>query len=175
MLAALLGWACPACLILDPTDFPPRQNNPARIVDGSTIPDLSDYTYLSRQRLEPMTFRLTVEDEDAVDSPDARVFVDFAQGDASAVFPTIEDDPTDDTRRLVVAQFKPDFFTPGCHVIEVDVVDNSSDWTGPRGLGAEVERDRAVWWLRAFDGDDPNDIPDPLCRPTGGSGGPVRQ
>lgn len=172
ILSVLLGAACPACLILDPVDFPPRENHRPYVEE--TDPPQNAWVILDRESIGSLVFEMTVVDEDTEDELDARAFVDFDPGDRAVVFGEVVGREGDDTRRIVTARFRPGGdFTPGCHLVEIDVVDDRSGWepTGTRVLKEGVARDTAYWWVFAHDGDDLAEVPPVTCR-VGDDGAP---
>jgi hypothetical protein len=162
----LLGAACPACLILDPVDFPARDNHSPAI--ESTLPPANEFKTVDRTALETEEFVATVFDEDREDVLDARAFIDWNAGDTGVVFPEVRtDEDGAGRRRVVTARFRPSRdFARGCHVVEVDVVDDASGWatTGPRDVQEGVGKVTAIWWVLAHDGEDEPDIAAITCR-----------
>lgn len=157
---------CPACLILDPTDFPEKVNSLPRIV--RTDPAIRGCKRIDRTSFEPELFTITVVDEDVEDVLDARQFVD---GHLGSEDPLIELNPQGDgTERVVTASFDPieDFDQPGYFTVEIDVVDDASGWIGST---SKVEEDvgiiAAVWTIAVHDGTGFDDPEDPRSLPPG--------
>lgn len=158
LLLALLGGAlCPACLILDPVDFPERENREPVI--RTTEPPSPGPVAVDRNDLDQV-FTAFVFDEDDEDILDARAFLDGF----NSVFPVVA--PAEDGEpgiRVVTARFNAAFFSRGCHKLDLDVVDDASGWVGDRGVEEGVGKDTVTWFVLAHDGDGFADIPFASC------------
>lgn len=164
LLTFLVAAACPACLILDPVDFPERENHRPRADNYS--PSLGDHIEVNRLQSDDVAFEIDVFDEDASDIFEARAFVNQRRSQND---PTVEVS-TGGLVRTVRAVFDEpalDFAKRGCHEIAMYVVDTASAWD--EATDHDVKdgffQVLGVWFVIVHEGDGFEDIAAAGCSP----------
>ena len=154
-----MGALCPACLVLHPPDFPEPEDEPPTIL--STEPSSADLQVVDRTQSEPVEFVVHVFDANEEDVLSAQAFVDWAiDADSAGSIDIVAADDEDARHRVVTASLRPgrDFAQRGCHVVEIDVIDDASGWIDERTVEADVGKVTATWFVLAHDGDGYEDI-----------------
>jgi hypothetical protein len=156
LLAA--GALCPACLILDPTQFPAPEDQLPTLL--RTEPSSADVQVVDRTETELVELAAFVFDANEEDVLAARGFVDWSVDQSIRTVPDVQPAEQGDPReRIVTARFNPSrVFTRGCHVVEIDVIDDPSGWSAVSGAGLRdvqpgVGKATATWFVLARDGE----------------------
>jgi hypothetical protein len=121
------------CLITDRVDFDEPENRPPILFnangagDPATDPRSDRVVFVDATGTENLSFTAFVRDFNTRDRLDARAFLDYDTNSGILTAPLV-DEPAEPGDWTVTAVVSPRAFSRGCHLLEVDIIDDPSGW-----------------------------------------------